>query len=642
MSLHSKRWKRIWQPTVAKRVFFYLLTDGAVVFTATLLTIASHPHLREHSVLADFLFVSLIAFVGVVSFSFIFSSYLLRWATFSFSDLPRAIAPSLITTGILAILSGLNLVPITILGCLNWGLLNITGILAVRTSKRIYYDLSVGRKQKNALMVVSADKSYFLLDVLRRIPYFRYKIVGFIDPNPNNRGTLSHGLPVLGTLEEIEKVVKKHRIETVFIALSTDHSVPLGSLYSRLHQLNIQTHVIPSLNDFINNPNNNGQLSTRLLEHIILQDLIGRTPVRINPEELAQAFAQKTIMVTGAGGSIGSELCRQLARFNPALLVLFERDDSNLFYIENELRLSYPELKTYPYLGDITHQDDVTRIFEKTKPNIIFHTAAYKHVPILEFYPSEAVKTNVLGTYILALAAVQYGVDSFVYISTDKAVNPVSVMGATKRLGEIIVTSMNGLGDVHFIAVRFGNVLASRGSVLTIFIEAINQRKPIFITHENMQRYFMLNSEAALLVMQATAIGKGGEVFVLDMGNPVKIIDIANSLIRAAGLKPNVDIPIIITGLRPGERETEEIFSSEEETTITSHQKILKVKISRQFSHSEIVKMVNQLEHLVAQGNQELIQEELTKTLPEYQPHRSWLNTVPTASGHLVNDLNQK
>ncbi len=638
----SKLGRQLLQPTTAKRILFYIVTDALVIFAATLLTIVVRPHLERQNIFTAAFPISAVAFPSIVVFSFIFSSYRLRWATFSSSDLPRAIAPSVITAGILSMLSGLKILThYTIWTAFNWGLVTITGILVIRASKRMYHELIMRKKQKNALLIVSADKSYFLLDILRRIPYFKYKIVGFIDPNPVNRGTVSQGIPVLGTLEDIEKVVKKRCIETVFIALTANHSVPLGSLYSHLHQLNIQTHIIPSINDFINN--NNGHLSTRLLEYITMQELIGRTPVSINPEELAQTFNQKTIMVTGAGGSIGSELCRQLARFNPGLLVLFERDDSNLFYIENELRISYPELRIYPYLGDITRKEDVTRVFERIKPDIIFHAAAYKHVPILEFYPIEAVRTNVLGTYLLASAAVQYGVDSFVYISTDKAVNPVSIMGATKKLGEMVVTSMNGLGDVHFIAVRFGNVLASRGSVLTIFTDAIHQRKPIFVTHPNMQRYFMLNSEAALLVMQATIIGKGGEVFVLDMGKPVKIIDLAHSVIRAAGLKPNVDIPIIITGRRPGEREAEEIFTAEEGTTATSHQKILKAKTSRQFSHSEIVKMVSRLEHLVAQGNQELIQEELIKIVPDYQPCKSWVTGVPTASGHLVNiNSNQK
>jgi FlaA1/EpsC-like NDP-sugar epimerase len=348
---------------------------------------------------------------------------------------------------------------------------------------------------------------------------------------------------------------------------------------------------------------------------------------------MQQLFGDKKILVTGAGGSIGSELCRQLARFSPAVLVLFERDDSNLFYIEHELRNAHPGLELVPFLGDVTREEDVNHIFQETEPDVVFHAAAYKHVPILEFHPGDAIRVNVLGSHLLARAAVRHGTGCFVYVSTDKAVNPTSVMGASKRIGEMVTTSMNGLGDVRFCAVRFGNVLDSRGSVSTIFRDAINKRQPIRVTDPEMRRYFMLTDEAVLLVMQAVAMSRGGEVFVLDMGQPVRITDLADTMIRNAGLIPNWDVPIVFSGRRPGEKLFEELLTAEEGTIVTANRRVYQARISQHHCYPDMLKDLDALSNVAASGDNEKIRRQILRTVHSYKPDPAALAMNPTACG---------
>jgi len=473
-----------------------------------------------------------------------------------------------------------------------------------------------------------SHKAYFLLDVLRRIQRLNYDIIGFVDPETRNRGTVSQGLPVLGTFEEINEVVARHRIEAAFVLLSADPAFAIGKLHQRLCNLGVEVRVVPSLTDLIDNRADIGSL-----ERLTIHELTGQQPVKVDSSEMEHVFAGKRVMVTGAGGSIGSELCRQLARFNPALLVLLERDDSNLFYVDKDLRKAYPGLDTMPFLGDITREADVKRVFEATHPNIVFHAAAYKHVPILEFHPAEAIRVNVQGSHLMARAAIEHHVESFVYISTDKAVNPSSVMGASKRIGETVVTTMNGMGGVRFIAVRFGNVLDSRGSVTTIFRDAIVRREPVTVTDPEMKRYVMLTSEAVLLVMQAVALGNGGEVFVLDMGKPVFIKDLAETMIRNAGLRPNIDVPIVFTGRRPGEKLFEELLTAEEGTTATVNQRIYRARISKTRTYDEVLDELRRLDVIAGSGDTERIRAEITRQVSSYRPDADSLSGRPTASG---------
>jgi FlaA1/EpsC-like NDP-sugar epimerase len=622
-------------PTYRKRTLFYLVSDILVVFSAGFLAhlaVIQHVSSGVSYYTRGVLPFAVTAAVCQLTLGFIFSSYKLRWSTFSMVDVPRVILPSVGTAILLGGLTGARVFAgLTPLSAVTWGLLSACGVVAIRGSRRFYVEVVRQRTGKRAMLVMCSHRSYFLLDTLRRTQSFNYQIIGFIDPEPNNRNTLSQGLPVLGTFENVEDVVARHGIETAFVFLSSDPAFAIGQFCQRLHELGLEVRLIPCMADLIDDRADIGAL-----ERLTIHELTGQQPVRVDPREMESVFANKRIMVTGAGGSIGSELCRQLARFDPAMLVLLERDDSNLFYVERDLRTSYPKSHVVPFLGDITREADVTRAFDLTRPDIVFHAAAYKHVPILEFHPAEAIRVNVQGSHLVARAAVEHGAESFVYISTDKAVNPSSVMGASKRIGETVATAMNSAGGVRFLAVRFGNVLDSRGSVTTIFRDAILRRQPVTVTDPEMKRYVMLTSEAVLLVMQAVAIGHGGEVFVLDMGNPVRIKDLAETMIRHAGLRPGIDVPIIFTGRRPGEKLFEELLTAEEGTTATVNRRIYRARISKTRTYPEILDDLRRLSEVVSSGDTERVRNEITRQVRSYHPDTQCLGSRPTASGQAI------
>jgi FlaA1/EpsC-like NDP-sugar epimerase len=619
-------------PTVWKRTLFYVITDAIVVVAASVLTnLAVIHHVDSglvyyaHGVVP----FAIAAMICQVVFGFLFSSYRLQWSTFSLVDVPRIMLPVVVTALLLGGLAGARVFDgLAPFSAVTWGLLSMCGVIAVRGSRRFYVEVVRRQTGKRALLVMCSHKSYFLLDTLRRTQRFNYRIVGFIDPEPTNRGTVSQGVPVLGTFDDVEKVVARYRIEAAFVFMSSDPAFAIGEFYQRLHDLGLEVRLVPSMADLIDDRADIGAL-----ERLTIHELTGQQPVKVDPREMELVFAGKRIMVTGAGGSIGTELCRQLARFNPSMLVLLERDDSNLFYVEHDLRTSFPKLQAMPFLGDITREADVNRVFGQTRPQIVFHAAAYKHVPILEFHPAEAIRVNVHGSHLVARAAVEHGAESFVYISTDKAVNPSSVMGASKRIGETVATAMNGSGGVRFLAVRFGNVLDSRGSVTTIFRDAIIRREPVTVTDPEMRRYVMLTSEAVLLVMQAVALGRGGEVFVLDMGKPVRIKDLAETMIRHAGLRPGIDVPIVFTGRRPGEKLFEELLTAEEGTTATVNRRIYRARISKPRGYREILDDLRRLDEVVRSGDTQRIRAEITSQVGSYCPDTGCLNGRPTASG---------
>ncbi|HEY7090439.1 MAG TPA: nucleoside-diphosphate sugar epimerase/dehydratase [Tepidisphaeraceae bacterium] len=350
-----------------------------------------------------------------------------------------------------------------------------------------------------------------------------------------------------------------------------------------------------------------------------IAELLGRKPVNLDTPELQRFLAGKIVLVTGAGGSIGSEICRQTMKFCPAKIILIDRAENALFEIDRELRERWVGADILPLVADITDEKRITRIFRSTQPQVIFHAAAHKHVPMMEANPGEAVKNNIFGTKIVADAALDCGATAFVMVSTDKAVNPTSVMGATKRVAELYVQSLNRKREsTRFLAVRFGNVLGSSGSVVPIFRKQIEAGGPLTVTHPEMRRYFMTIPEASQLVMQAGAIGQGGEIFVLDMGEPVRILDLATEMIRRAGLRPDEDIQIQITGIRPGEKLYEELAADDEQTRPTSHDKIRVWQIP-QATTQQIRRMLERL-HLVLDSSREQVMEALSACVPEYRP----------------------
>jgi FlaA1/EpsC-like NDP-sugar epimerase len=601
----------------AKRDTFFLVGDAVVSVAATMLLFYLAQG-RAFFILPHALIAGALAAGLVITANLAFRNYRLAWVTFSLSDLRRLFGATAFVVLALAFVSTLPLfssfaLPHPVL----WGMTLFLGIATFRGSKRLLVEPVFARTGgKRALVVMSSRHAYFLPNILRRMGDFDYFIAGIIDPDPNQVGNYEQGIEVLGTTDDIEAIVEKYRAEVVMVLQGPDPGFSVSDLYARLHRIGtVEVKTMPSLTDIIEDRSDLGAI-----EKLCIHELTGRPPVTIDVKEMRQVFSGRRILVTGAGGSIGSELCRQLARLNPAGLILFERDDSNLFNIDRELRQLHPDLDTMPFLGDITHTTDLARVFSTRKPEIVFHAAAYKHVPILEFHPGDAVRTNVLGTHLLARAAVRYGTECFVYISTDKAVNPTSTMGASKRLGETLAVSMNGLRDMRVMAVRFGNVLDSRGSVSTIFRDAITKRQPIYVTHENMRRYFMLTSEAVMLVLQAAALGKGGEVFVLDMGEPVRIWDLAHRMVELANLTPNVDIPIFTTRPRPGEKLFEELLTAEEGTSATTNNRIYRARISGNTCYPDLMNELQKLEEALDKADPLTVKKHLSRLVANYQP----------------------
>ncbi len=396
-----------------------------------------------------------------------------------------------------------------------------------------------------------------------------WRVIGLLDDNPAKQRRQIHGVSVLGRLEDVQRVTDRFALRAAIIAMpSAPHAVRRRAALL-CAQTGIKVMTVPSFDDLVS-----GKVQVSAIRRIELDDLLGRDPVALDQNILSGFLAGKTVLVTGAGGSIGSELCRQIARFKPARLILFELSEYALYQIEQEFRADHPELALVCAVGDVRNRARVEQLLREHKPRVLFHAAAYKHVPLMEQVNAwEAVQNNVLGTYVLAAAAAQGGVEAFVMVSTDKAVNPANVMGATKRLAEMVCQALQREVGIRYVMVRFGNVLGSAGSVIPKFRQQIADGGPVTVTHPEITRFFMSIPEAAQLVLQAGAMGHGGEIFVLDMGEPVRIVDLAREMIRLSGLRED-DIEIVFTGLRPGEKLYEEVLADDERTLATPHPKL--------------------------------------------------------------------
>jgi FlaA1/EpsC-like NDP-sugar epimerase len=405
---------------------------------------------------------------------------------------------------------------------------------------------------------------------LRENHSLKSELVGLIDDDPRKVGLTFHGTRVLGTGEALGALAKKYEIEQVLIAIPSATGPQLVRMLQSAIDAEVDYKMVPGLADIIH-----GTELGKQIRDVAVEDLLGRRPVLLDEDRIRERIAGKTVLVTGAAGSIGSEICRQIARFNPLALVGFDEAETPLFTLDRELNNKFPRLTFFPELGNITRSANVQQAMERYRPSIVYHAAAYKHVPMMERHVFAAVENNIFGTWNVASAAIDHGVEDFVMISSDKAVRPTSMMGATKRIAELVISALQKQGKTRFIAVRFGNVLGSNGSVVPIFKEQIAAGGPVTITHPEMQRYFMTIPEATQLVLQAFSIGKGGEVFVLDMGEPVRIVDLARNLVLLSGLRPDRDIKFEFTGLRPGEKLFEELNLQNEQFMPTAHGKIL-------------------------------------------------------------------
>jgi FlaA1/EpsC-like NDP-sugar epimerase len=412
----------------------------------------------------------------------------------------------------------------------------------------------------------AGNAGVILLREFHSNPKMGYRVRGFIDDDSAKRGMLVQGIPVLGGGEALAELSRMHDVQEIVIAIPSATGQQMAKLLGHCAQANLRFRTMPSISEILAG-------SRVTLRDVALEDLLGRTPVKLSEHDLRSMLADKVVMVTGAAGSIGSELCRQIARFGPRKIVGFDIAETGMFEIDREIRRNYPNISFELAIGSIQHLRRLAEVFDRHRPAIVYHAAAYKHVPVMESHLFEAVENNVIGTYNLASLAGRFGVRAFVMISSDKAVRPTSIMGLTKRVAEIVVSSLQN-GDTRYVSVRFGNVLGSSGSVVPIFKEQIARGGPVTVTHPDMRRYFMTIPEASQLVLESSMMGRGGEIFVLDMGEPVKIVDLARNLILLSGYHPVTDIAIEFTGIRPGEKLWEEVSATDEETLPTFHDKI--------------------------------------------------------------------
>jgi FlaA1/EpsC-like NDP-sugar epimerase len=495
---------------------------------------------------------------------------------------------------------------------IEW-LLSTLGVSGLRLTTRfvrrgIVADQGTARR---LLIVGAGDAGEVLLRELQRNFRSRYQPVGFVDDDLLKQRAHIHGISVLGTIDHVATIAKAHDVDEIVIAIPTADGPAMRRILDLCKDAGAVVRTLPGLDALVD-----GTVAVNQIRSVDIEDLLGRDPVQLDLEVIQRTLAGKTILVSGAGGSIGSEICRQVCRMGATKLLLVERAENNLFNIHRELVARFPAVDLYPLLADVADQPRIEDVFKAHHPEVVFHAAAHKHVPMMECNPGEAVKNNVFGTKILADVSARFEVERFVMISTDKAVRPSSVMGASKRAAEIYIQTLSRRCDTRFVTVRFGNVLGSAGSVVPIFREQIAAGGPVTVTHPEMTRYFMTIPEASQLVLQAGAMGDGGELFILDMGKPVRIVDIARDLIRISGLQPEVDIAIEFTGIRPGEKLHEELASANENATKTRHPKIFVGALgSHRWEH--VCRLTEELGQL-ADGDPAAIRAKFRQLVPDY------------------------
>lgn len=518
---------------------------------------------------------------------------------------------------------------------LDW-LMTIAVVSSARIGVRFYHEElrpSAAGSASRLLIVGAGDAGESVLREILRMPEERYQVVGFLDDDQNKRGNRIHGVEVIGSPDDIRTICARLGIEEVLIAMPTAPQRRIRGIIEKCQGTNLRFRTVPAVADLIE-----GKVRVSQIRDVDIEDLLGREAVKLDTDNIAEYIRGRTVIVTGAGGSIGSEMCRQISPFKPQCLLLLEQAENNLFHIDRELRRQHSDLKIIPVIADVFDSGRLDYIFSKYKPHAVFHAAAHKHVPMMEMNPGEAVKNNIVGTRNLADAAMKSGVDKFVMISTDKAVNPTSVMGCTKRVAEMYVQQLSSRGQTQFVTVRFGNVLGSSGSVVPIFKEQILRGGPVTVTHPEMRRYFMTIPEAAQLVLQAGSMGHGGEIFLLDMGEPVKIVDLARDLITLTGLRPGDDIEIAFTGMRPGEKLFEELSIEGEDVSRTAHPKIGIMK-KRTEKWDSILNGIDKLVQLALANDTIGVRKTLAEVVPEYAPPNGFNDPIDSVEPSAMTNL---
>ncbi|MBF0328443.1 MAG: polysaccharide biosynthesis protein [Nitrospirae bacterium] len=606
----------LFSPTHIKRTLFFVSVDSVIIAVSLYLCflLRFEFNIPEHYL--DAMLASLPFFIAVkVAALFFFRLYRMTWRFVSINELFNIIKGLLISEMVLMVLIFIPLplqLPVYPFDALPISrfprsiflmdsAISLILISGLRLSKRLFLEIVLKQNQKrqgSKTIVVGAGHTgeMILRDILGRASS-SLNPIGLLDDDANKTGTYIHGVRVLNTIAGLEYEIRKNDVEVVIIAIpSLDHK-NIRQIYDSAKTAGAaRIKIVPRIYDF-----QGSKVNLQDLEDISIEDLIGRQKISVDYLEIGEFLKNRTILLTGAGGSIGSEIALQVSGFEPKKIILFDIDETGLHNIGLKIKRTFPQMidSIVFVVGDIKEKSKVREVFDSMKPEIVFHAAAYKHVPMMEYNPAEAVKVNVFGTFNLAEAAAIYDVNKFIMISTDKAVRPTSVMGATKKVAEYICNSFNGSGNTSFASVRFGNVLGSRGSVLPLFMEQLKHGGPLTVTHKEMQRYFITIPEAVSLVLQASVLASGGQVLVLDMGEPVKIVRLAEELIRIHGLEPYRDIGIEFVGMRPGEKLFEEILTAEEGTVPGKHEKIFVANSSDSHSIDEIKFVLSQFANVL-------------------------------------------
>ena len=634
--------ENLFQPNQFKRTLFFLLCDFCII-TASLyfsflvrfeFSVPASYQTMFLKALPVFLLLKLALFAS-------FGLYKFTWRYVDVNDLSRIYISSAIAASVLMILILIPFepkfadLPLPFIRGFPRSIFFIDALLSslllagLRISKRLYLEKialkSRSKRGINTIIVGAGSTGEMILRDVYQRGYADFYPVGLLDDDSAKVGGYIRGIKVLGPIANLKQAIIKRKAEALIIAIPSLNHKTLKSIYGIAKDCGLHTiKIVPRIYDF-----QRPEVNLKNLEEISIEDLIGRQTVEIDKEIISEFIGGKKVIVTGAGGSIGSELVMQVCSFEPAEIILFDIDETELHNLALRIKRSHPDIEERCRFiaGDVRDRARVDEVFDAFRPEIVFHAAAYKHVPMMESNPKEAVKVNIFGTYALAETASRYGCSKFILISTDKAIRPTSIMGATKRVAEHICSALNAsTGKTEYISVRFGNVLGSRGSVLPLFLDQLRHGGPITVTHPEMRRYFMTIPEAVSLVLQASIIGKGGDVMVLDMGEPVLITTLAEELIRLHGLKLHVDIDIIYTGLRPGEKLFEEILTAEEGTVATRHEKVFIARGKDNFGMDKIEIMLQDLRNLAGKTPFEdhaAVRQLLGKYVKYYSPEKN-------------------
>jgi FlaA1/EpsC-like NDP-sugar epimerase len=587
----------------ANYVAFWMRFDGAVPDDAWQLYLRMLPWL-----------------VAVRGLTFIpFRLYEGLWRYTSIWDLRNIIAgvltSSLVFWGLAHLLLHTEVYPRSVLVMDTVTLIVLMG--GLRLGRRIHRDFGRRSGQKRLVVYGAGDAGAMIVRDMRHNPFYSYQVLGFVDDDPTKTGQRIHGVRVLGTREILPQIMDRLQPDAVLVAISRAEPATIRSIVRALEAFKVPIQTLPNLRDIVH-----GRAAVNQIRPLSVEDLLERVPISLDVTPVRHLVEGRRVLVSGAGGSIGSELARQIAALQPSVLVLLDRYENGLHAVATELREKVPALSVEAIIGDVTDAGRTREVLVVHRPAIVFHAAAHKHVPLMERNPCEAVKNNVRGTRILAEAVREVGIDRLILISTDKAVNPSSVMGATKRVAEMLIQSLSTDGASTFAAVRFGNVLASNGSVVPHFVKQIQAGGPVTVTHPEMRRYLMLIPEAVHLVLQAAPLAKGGDIFILDLGEQIKILDLARNLIRLSGFVPEAEIPITFIGARPGERLCEELVGADETAEPVPAERILRVAANSRPDPKWLVREVTELERLAAAGDAQAVIDQLCRLVPTYRPAR--------------------